>query len=106
MCGKETQYDHSVDISLRYNYIEGAGQLCDECAYPNEETPFKIPIKEPIKKKPKNYVYLLMAISFLIFFVFSICNIKIYGYILPIFNIIISSLYFVEFFKLKKYESN
>lgn len=30
-CKKLTQYTKDVDIDLREHYIEGAGQLCDEC---------------------------------------------------------------------------
>lgn len=31
-CGNETQYNMSTHIDLRTNYVEGAGQLCDNCA--------------------------------------------------------------------------
>ena len=31
VCGKETPYNKTDDISIRLNYIEGAGQLCDKC---------------------------------------------------------------------------
>lgn len=31
MCGKETQYNISDNINLRYGYIEGMGQLCSPC---------------------------------------------------------------------------
>lgn len=31
MCGNETQYDVSLNINLRYGYIEGMGQLCGSC---------------------------------------------------------------------------
>jgi hypothetical protein len=31
-CGKETKYPKYLDIDYREHYIEGAGQLCDECA--------------------------------------------------------------------------
>ena len=30
-CGKETKYDTSTPITLRRYFIEGAGQLCEEC---------------------------------------------------------------------------
>jgi hypothetical protein len=30
-CGKETPYDIDTHIDLRHCYIEGAGQLCEEC---------------------------------------------------------------------------
>ena len=31
ICGKQTVWKRSLDINMRVNYIEGAGQLCDEC---------------------------------------------------------------------------
>ena len=31
LCGKETQYSKSTHIDSRHNYIEGCGQLCDDC---------------------------------------------------------------------------
>lgn len=31
-CGKETKYDKDSYIHLRYDYIEGVGQLCTDCA--------------------------------------------------------------------------
>lgn len=30
-CGSITSYNKNDNISIRENYIEGAGQLCDEC---------------------------------------------------------------------------
>lgn len=30
-CGKETIYTIDTHIDLRKNYVEGAGQLCDDC---------------------------------------------------------------------------
>jgi len=30
-CGKETKYPKNLHIDSRHHYIEGAGQLCDEC---------------------------------------------------------------------------
>jgi hypothetical protein len=30
-CGSETPYTINTPIDMRKNYIEGAGQLCDEC---------------------------------------------------------------------------
>jgi len=30
-CGKDTNVLKSTHIDFRYNYAEGAGQLCDEC---------------------------------------------------------------------------
>ena len=31
-CGAETDVPIDQHIDLRKNYVEGAGQLCDECA--------------------------------------------------------------------------
>ncbi|MFA5153588.1 MAG: hypothetical protein WC554_13575 [Clostridia bacterium] len=31
-CGTETSYPKNMNIDCRYNYIEGAGQLCQKCA--------------------------------------------------------------------------
>ena len=30
-CGKQTKYLINVPIHIRYGYVEGAGQLCDDC---------------------------------------------------------------------------
>lgn len=30
-CGKETPYDQSTPLTLRRYYIEGSGQLCQDC---------------------------------------------------------------------------
>lgn len=30
-CGKETQYDINYPVVLRNYYVEGSGQLCEEC---------------------------------------------------------------------------
>ena len=32
-CGKPTAYDPSTPITLRRYFVEGAGQLCEECYY-------------------------------------------------------------------------
>jgi len=32
LCGRETGHDKDEHINNRYNFIEGAGQLCQECA--------------------------------------------------------------------------
>ena len=32
-CGKETKYDVSAPVNMRKYYIEGSGQLCEECFY-------------------------------------------------------------------------
>ena len=30
-CGKETEYTTDDPITIRYHYVDGAGQLCKEC---------------------------------------------------------------------------
>ena len=30
-CGKETEYDVHTPITIRRYYIEGSGQLCEDC---------------------------------------------------------------------------
>lgn len=30
-CGNETPYDVNENIQNRFHYVEGAGQLCEEC---------------------------------------------------------------------------
>ena len=37
ICGVDTQYRFRTPIDFRYNYVEGAGQLCDKCANKDEE---------------------------------------------------------------------
>ena len=32
LCGADTQYTKNININERENYIEGAGQICKECA--------------------------------------------------------------------------
>ena len=32
ICGCETIYPKNMHIDYRYNYVEGAGQLCIECS--------------------------------------------------------------------------
>jgi len=40
LCDKETKVPKNLHIDLRKNYVEGVGQLCDDCAkkicYSNE----------------------------------------------------------------------
>jgi len=31
-CGTQTQYDETTHIDMRTNYVEGAGQLCQNCS--------------------------------------------------------------------------
>lgn len=38
MCGKETEYDINESIHNRFNYVEGAGQLCSSCAGKEDES--------------------------------------------------------------------
>ena len=37
ICGADTQYRFRTPIDFRYNYVEGAGQLCNKCANKDEE---------------------------------------------------------------------
>ena len=37
ICGTDTQYRFRTPIEFRYNYVEGAGQLCNKCANKDEE---------------------------------------------------------------------
>lgn len=32
LCGAETNIPIDMPIDMRKNYVEGAGQLCDDCA--------------------------------------------------------------------------
>ena len=32
-CGRETEYEVSTPVTVRRYYVEGAGQLCEECLY-------------------------------------------------------------------------
>lgn len=31
LCDKETEWDIELNTEFRYNYVDGAGQLCGEC---------------------------------------------------------------------------
>ena len=37
ICGVDTQYRFRTPIDFRYNYVEGAGQLCNKCGNKDEE---------------------------------------------------------------------
>lgn len=37
ICGVDTQYRFRTPIDFRYNYVEGAGQLCAKCGSKDEE---------------------------------------------------------------------
>lgn len=37
ICGADTQYRFRTPIDFRYNYVEGAGQLCNKCGNKEEE---------------------------------------------------------------------
>lgn len=55
ICGKETQYDINTPINFRYNYVEGAGQVCKECSvndsnHYKEDEYIKVPVKEILKR--------------------------------------------------------
>ena len=32
-CGRETEYETSTPVTVRRWYIEGSGQLCEQCFY-------------------------------------------------------------------------
>jgi len=32
-CGKETEYDVSTPVTVRRWYVEGSGQLCEQCYF-------------------------------------------------------------------------
>ena len=36
-CGRETKYKKGDDVTHRYDYIEGAGQLCLDCGRRNNK---------------------------------------------------------------------
>lgn len=38
ICGKESPYEYSTHIDLRYGYVEGVGQLCRSCYNGNKDT--------------------------------------------------------------------
>ena len=37
ICGAETPYRFNEHIDYRFNYVEGAGQLCSECGNKDQE---------------------------------------------------------------------
>ena len=37
ICGADTQYRFNDHIDYRFNYVEGAGQLCNKCGNKDEE---------------------------------------------------------------------
>lgn len=37
ICGVDTEYRFRTPIDFRYNYVEGAGQLCTKCGSKEEE---------------------------------------------------------------------
>ena len=67
LCGALTTIDETTDISLRSNYIEGAGQLCNECAHRLDLPERIIATKKP-QKKPNIIQWLIMAIYLLVLF--------------------------------------
>jgi hypothetical protein len=36
VCGVDSPYDESVHVDLRFDYVEGVGQLCKSCAMNND----------------------------------------------------------------------
>lgn len=51
MCGEETPYEQTVHIDYRAGYIEGAGQLCNDCYTGN--TTLSIP-RSMVKNTPND----------------------------------------------------
>jgi hypothetical protein len=47
MCGTQTNYDTITHIDFRVGYIEGVGQLCEEC-YNNIYSPKKSDIDKDV----------------------------------------------------------
>jgi hypothetical protein len=37
ICGEPTQYRFNDHVNFRFNYVEGAGQLCNKCGNKEEE---------------------------------------------------------------------
>ena len=37
ICGEPTQYRFKDHVNFRFNYVEGAGQLCNKCGNKDEE---------------------------------------------------------------------
>ena len=37
ICGEPTQYRFNDHVNFRFNYVEGAGQLCNKCGNKDEE---------------------------------------------------------------------
>lgn len=54
-CGKETAYDISNHIDMRYGYIEGAGQLCINCYRGNHISSDVQISKKMIAETPNDY---------------------------------------------------
>lgn len=68
LCGKLTTFDETSNISLRSNYIEGAGQLCNECVN-RLDIPEKIIAPQPNAPKNPNVIqWLIMTIYLLVLF--------------------------------------
>ena len=40
ICGIETQYDDTISVDFRFNYVDGMGQLCSNC-YKKGSTPIE-----------------------------------------------------------------
>ena len=53
MCGVDTPYEFETHIDLRKGYIEGLGQLCNECYLSDRMDTICVP-KNLVKKTPNN----------------------------------------------------
>ena len=56
MCGVDTPYDESTHVDYRYNYVDGIGQMCNECHRKGTTSPIEhvsIP-KEYVKLFPND----------------------------------------------------
>ena len=40
ICSIETQYDDTISVDFRFNYVDGIGQLCSNC-YKKGSTPIE-----------------------------------------------------------------
>lgn len=67
LCGKETTYEESVNIMLRKHYVEGAGQLCNECGEGIKDTP------QPHEKKEPNIVHWIILSFYLLVLFLLLC---------------------------------
>lgn len=58
MCGAETPYRFNDHIDYRFNYVEGAGQLCEKCG--NKEESITLTEVEPLGTPNPNHMLILV----------------------------------------------